>query len=276
MPGLARNDPGHPPSGPSPPEASRLRPAGVCERRRRALPHGSGRHGRVLGVDHLDGHLDNPMSGTSSRSASAATAGSNATSSPSRTSTTPPSALACRRFGFRPGWPSSGARPPGASIAGDDARRTRRGAEPRWRPGGRRPVRGRSRPGRPSARCHQSLPVGQLLAGQVAARCHVDPAGKGSPPTASSIFRTVRPRGRTAGVEVRPHGVRHSAIATVLDQSGAAFAAQRFSRHQDLSIPRPRRLPQGLSRPDGPPRRHRTPPIRADAAMRTRPRRTGP
>jgi integrase/recombinase XerC len=65
---------------------------------------------------------------------------------------------------------------------------------------------------------------------------NLDRAGKGSRLTTTSIYRMVRARGRAADVEVRPHGIRHSAITTVLDLSGGNVrAAQRFSRHKDLA-----------------------------------------
>lgn len=65
---------------------------------------------------------------------------------------------------------------------------------------------------------------------------NLDRAGKGSRLTTTSVYRMIRARGKAAGVEVRPHGIRHSAITTVLDLSGGNVrAAQRFSRHRDLA-----------------------------------------
>jgi integrase/recombinase XerC len=65
---------------------------------------------------------------------------------------------------------------------------------------------------------------------------NLDRAGKGSRLTTTSIYRMMRARRKSAGVEVRQHGIRHSAITTVLDLSGGNVrAAQRFSRHRDLA-----------------------------------------
>lgn len=62
-----------------------------------------------------------------------------------------------------------------------------------------------------------------------------DRAGKGERLTATSVYRIVRVLGDQAGVRVRPHGLRHSAITTVLDLShGDLRVAQRFSRHLDV------------------------------------------
>lgn len=62
-----------------------------------------------------------------------------------------------------------------------------------------------------------------------------DRAGKGQRLAATSIYRMVRDLGIQAGVKARPHGLRHSAITTVLDMNGGDVrAAQRFSRHLDL------------------------------------------
>ncbi len=62
-----------------------------------------------------------------------------------------------------------------------------------------------------------------------------DRAGKGDRLTARSVHRIVVGAGDRAGVRARPHGLRHSAITTVLDLNGGDVrAAQRFSRHLDV------------------------------------------
>jgi integrase/recombinase XerC len=64
-----------------------------------------------------------------------------------------------------------------------------------------------------------------------------DRAGKGQRLLGTSIYRIVRDIGRLAGVEVRPHGLRHAAITLALDLSGGDVrAVQRFSRHRDLRV----------------------------------------
>lgn len=46
----------------------------------------------------------------------------------------------------------------------------------------------------------------------------------------------VRALGRKAGVAVRPHGLRHSAITEALDLTGDVRKVQRFSRHKNLAV----------------------------------------
>jgi integrase/recombinase XerC len=59
-----------------------------------------------------------------------------------------------------------------------------------------------------------------------------DRAGKGGRLTGRSVHRIVTKLGAQLGIRVTPHGVRHTAITTVLDESGGDYrAAQRFSRH---------------------------------------------
>jgi len=55
--------------------------------------------------------------------------------------------------------------------------------------------------------------------------------------TGTSLYRVVRAAGRRAGVEVRPHGLRHAAITAALDLTGGDVRkVQRFSRHRDLRV----------------------------------------
>jgi integrase/recombinase XerC len=62
-----------------------------------------------------------------------------------------------------------------------------------------------------------------------------DRAGKGERLSARSVARVVAAAGDRAGVRARPHGLRHSAITTVLDLNGGDVrAAQKFSRHLDV------------------------------------------
>jgi len=62
-----------------------------------------------------------------------------------------------------------------------------------------------------------------------------DRAGKGSRLTGRSLCRIVRGLGTAAGLEVRPHGLRHAAITEALDLlRGDVRKVQRFSRHRDL------------------------------------------
>ena len=55
--------------------------------------------------------------------------------------------------------------------------------------------------------------------------------------TGRSVHRLIVGLGEAEGAQVRPHGLRHLAITTVLDRSGGNIrAAQRFSRHRDLRV----------------------------------------
>ncbi|AWK90311.1 tyrosine-type recombinase/integrase [Azospirillum thermophilum] len=66
----------------------------------------------------------------------------------------------------------------------------------------------------------------------------LDPAGKGSGRlTGTAVYQIVRALGAEVGVRTRPHGLRHTAITTVLDRSGGNIrAAQKFSRHKDVRV----------------------------------------
>ena len=44
----------------------------------------------------------------------------------------------------------------------------------------------------------------------------------------------VRALGAAVGLSVRPHGLRHAAIAAALDLTGDLRAVRRFSRHRDV------------------------------------------
>lgn len=61
---------------------------------------------------------------------------------------------------------------------------------------------------------------------------NMDRAGKGQRLTGRAVHKIMGQLGDAVGVRLRPHGVRHTAITTVLDESGGDYrAAQRFSRH---------------------------------------------
>ncbi|PWC89854.1 hypothetical protein TSH100_04070 [Azospirillum sp. TSH100] len=66
----------------------------------------------------------------------------------------------------------------------------------------------------------------------------LDPAGKGDGRlTGTAVYQLVRALGADIGVTARPHGLRHTAITTVLDRSGGNIrAAQKFSRHKDVRV----------------------------------------
>lgn len=62
-----------------------------------------------------------------------------------------------------------------------------------------------------------------------------DRARKGKRLTGTSVGRIIARMGREIGIEVHPHGLRHSAITEALDlMSGDVRAVQRFSRHADV------------------------------------------
>lgn len=64
---------------------------------------------------------------------------------------------------------------------------------------------------------------------------NLDRAGKGKRLTGTSIYRIVRKLGEKAGFQVRPHGLRHTAITEALDlTNGNIRAVQRFSRHKNI------------------------------------------
>ena len=51
----------------------------------------------------------------------------------------------------------------------------------------------------------------------------------------TSLYRMVLSRGEEAGIETRPHGLRHAAITQALDLThGDVRAVMRYSRHQDM------------------------------------------
>jgi len=63
-----------------------------------------------------------------------------------------------------------------------------------------------------------------------------DRAGKGERLTGTSVNRLVQHLGRKIGISTRAHGLRHSAITTVLDMTnGDVRAAQKFSGHKNLN-----------------------------------------
>lgn len=65
---------------------------------------------------------------------------------------------------------------------------------------------------------------------------NADRAGKGNGRLqADGIYRMIRRRGELAGLKVRPHSIRHTAITTALDLvNGDIRAAAKFSRHRDI------------------------------------------
>lgn len=55
--------------------------------------------------------------------------------------------------------------------------------------------------------------------------------------TGTSIYRIIRKLGTVAGIQTRPHGLRHAAITEALDLTGGNIrAVARFSRHHDLKV----------------------------------------
>ncbi|HJY85987.1 MAG TPA: tyrosine-type recombinase/integrase, partial [Candidatus Acidoferrales bacterium] len=53
--------------------------------------------------------------------------------------------------------------------------------------------------------------------------------------TGGAVYLIVRKLGRKAGLETRPHGLRHAAITEALDLTrGDVRAVQKFSRHRDV------------------------------------------
>lgn len=57
------------------------------------------------------------------------------------------------------------------------------------------------------------------------------------PISRTSFWRLVKRAGQKAGVEVRPHGLRHSAITAVLDSTnGDVRRVQKFSRHANPAV----------------------------------------
>jgi integrase/recombinase XerC len=64
---------------------------------------------------------------------------------------------------------------------------------------------------------------------------NMDRACKGGRLTGRSVARVVGELGRSIGIRVRPHGLRHAAITEALDLTrGDVRAVQKFSRHHDL------------------------------------------
>ena len=62
-----------------------------------------------------------------------------------------------------------------------------------------------------------------------------DRAGKGGRLTGTSLYRIVRELGGDAGIQVRPHGLRHAATTEALDLTGGDVrSVRRFSRHAKL------------------------------------------
>ena len=62
-----------------------------------------------------------------------------------------------------------------------------------------------------------------------------DHAGKGKRLTGTSIYRIIQKLGRKANINVRPHGLRHSAITEALEATGGNIrAVARFSRRKSI------------------------------------------
>ncbi len=88
-------------------------------------------------------------------------------------------------------------------------------------------------------------PTATALAAWIAARggapgplfTSLDLTGKGAEDRrlrGQGLWTVIKALGRAAGIEVRPHGLRHSAITAGLDKTkGDLRAVQRFSRHAD-------------------------------------------
>ena len=65
----------------------------------------------------------------------------------------------------------------------------------------------------------------------------LDRSGRSVRLTGRAVHLMIRRLGASLGAEVRPHGLRHLAITTVLDRNGGNMrAAQRFSRHRDIRV----------------------------------------
>ena len=65
----------------------------------------------------------------------------------------------------------------------------------------------------------------------------LDRSGRSVRLTGRAVHLMIRRLGASIGAQVRPHGLRHLAITTVLDRSGGNMrAAQRFSRHRDIRV----------------------------------------
>lgn len=91
----------------------------------------------------------------------------------------------------------------------------------------------------------QPLTVGQgvvaalkkWLAERDLGSAYVFPGSHGQQSSQAAIWRKVQVIGKAAGVKVRPHGLRHSAITAVLDgNDGNVREAQKFSRHQNPAV----------------------------------------
>ncbi len=64
-----------------------------------------------------------------------------------------------------------------------------------------------------------------------------DRARKGRRLTGAGLYALVRKLGQSVGVDVWPHGLRHTAITEALDLTeGDVRAVQRFSRHRDVRV----------------------------------------
>lgn len=64
-----------------------------------------------------------------------------------------------------------------------------------------------------------------------------DHRGAPSRLTARSLQRIIKEHGAKIGIKARPHGLRHSAITTALDQTNGDFRrVQAFSRHADPKV----------------------------------------
>lgn len=65
-----------------------------------------------------------------------------------------------------------------------------------------------------------------------------DHAGKGTGRlTGSGLYKMVKERAKAAGINTRPHGLRHAAITEALELTGGNLAAVRdFSRHKSYEV----------------------------------------
>jgi len=65
----------------------------------------------------------------------------------------------------------------------------------------------------------------------------LDAVYRGHRLTPQSIYKTVKAIGKAVGADVRPHGLRHTAITTALDRTGGDVrAVAQFARHTDVRV----------------------------------------
>ncbi len=62
----------------------------------------------------------------------------------------------------------------------------------------------------------------------------LDRGHRGHRLTGTAVYQTVRQLGEAAGVEARPHKLRHAAVTAALDMGADVREVQRFSRHKQI------------------------------------------